>query len=66
MFFLVAKMQCGPSQLLQYQKNPQNVPVIGYKRSDDEFKLYDGGQIIYDKNGLPTDTTKNIVEAFDS
>ena len=64
-FVLVAKMQCGPSRLLQYQRNPPNVPVAGYKRSN-TFKMYEDGQLMYDKEGLPTDTTKNIVEAFDS
>ena len=64
-FLLVAKMQCGPSRLLQYQRNPPNVPATGYKRSN-AFKMYEDGQLMYDKEGLPTDTTKNIVEAFDS
>ena len=58
-------MQCGPSRLLRYHRNPPNVPVAGYKRSN-TFKVYDGGQIVYDKDGVPADTTKNIVEAFDS
>lgn len=64
-FILVAKMQCGPSRLLQFQRNSPNIPVTGYKRSN-AFKLYEDGQLMYDKEGLPTDTTKNIVEAFDS
>lgn len=58
-------MQCGPSRLMQYQRNPQNSP-ISFKRSANSFKMYDAGEIVYDKDGLPSDTTKNVVQAFDS
>lgn len=61
---LVAKMQCGPSRLLQFQKNPPNSPMP-FKRSS-PYKMYDAGEIVYDKDGVPTDTTKNVVQAFDS
>ncbi|XP_078344576.1 uncharacterized protein LOC144630152 isoform X3 [Oculina patagonica] len=60
----VARMQCGPSRLLQYQKNPANNPTA-FKRSN-PYKMYDAGEIVYDKDGVPADTTKNVVQAFDS
>ena len=57
-------MQCGPSRLLHYQKHPSNSPM-GFKRSN-PYKFYDAGEIVYDKDGVPADTTKNVVQAFDS
>lgn len=57
-------MQCGPSRLLQYQKNPPNNPMA-FKRSS-PYKMFDAGEIVYDKDGVPEDTTKNVVQAFDS
>lgn len=61
----VARMQCGPSRLMQYQRNPPNSP-IPLKRSANPYKMYDAGEIMYDKDGVPLDTTKNVVQAFDS
>lgn len=61
----VARMQCGPSRLMQYQRNPPNSP-IPLKRSANPYKMYDAGEIVYDKDGVPLDTTKNVVQAFDS
>ena len=58
-------MQCGPSRLMRYQKNPPNRP-IPFKRSANPYKMYDAGEIVFDKDGVPSDTTKNVVEAFDS
>ena len=63
--FIVARMQCGPSKLLEYHRHAPNIPSTGYKRSN-PYKMFEGGEIVYDKDGVPADTTKNIVEAFDS
>lgn len=64
-FISVAKMQCRPSNLLEFHKNVPNIPATDYARSN-PYKLYEGGEIMFDKDGVPTDTTKNIVQAFDS
>ena len=58
-------MQCTPSKLFEYHNHVPNVPVRTYKRSN-PFKVIDAGGIVFDKDGVPSDTTKNIVEAFDS
>ncbi|XP_022790138.1 uncharacterized protein LOC111329653 isoform X2 [Stylophora pistillata] len=60
----VAKMECGPSRLLHYQKHPSNRPTA-FERSN-PYNFFDAGEIVYDKDGVPTDTTTNVLQAFDS
>ena len=55
--FIVAKMHCNP-KLFDYHKH---VP-----KESSPYKAFDAGGIVFDKDGVPTDTTKNIVEAFHS
>lgn len=38
---------------------------MAFKRSN-PYKFFDAGGIVYDKDGVPSDTTTNVVQAFDS
>ncbi|XP_074627677.1 uncharacterized protein LOC141885719 isoform X3 [Acropora palmata] len=64
----VANLQCSPSKLLQYHKHVPNIPVNELYRRNNPFKMYQasGGDIVLNKDDNPTDTTKNIVQSYDS
>ncbi|XP_068730208.1 uncharacterized protein [Montipora capricornis] len=64
----VAKLQCGPSKLLHYRKHVPNIPdPEDFKRSN-PYKMFEdsAGEVVYDKDGVPTGTTKDIVQSYDS
>ncbi|XP_068695489.1 uncharacterized protein [Montipora foliosa] len=64
----VAKLQCGPSKLLHYRKHVPNIPdPEDFKRSN-PYKMFQdsAGEVVFDKDGVPTGTTKDIVQSYDS